>query len=84
MEASVQEERRFYSQAPSPLGGAEPGTANANTASTPDSTAAMLGLVVLFVTSSGAVWGWLLVQFVQLIVQPELTGLQERVAELSF
>ncbi len=83
MEASVQSQTAVKDRESLPLG-ATPGadSANAETASTAE--AMMGGLVVLFVVTSGVVWGWVLIQCVQLFVQPPLASLQERVAEIAF
>ena len=43
-----------------------------------------VSLAALFVICSGAVWGWLLVQFVNFFVQPELNTLHEQIAGTGF
>ena len=43
-----------------------------------------VGLAALFVICSGAAWGFLLVQFVNFFVQPELNTLHEQIAGAGF
>jgi energy-converting hydrogenase Eha subunit G len=43
-----------------------------------------VSLAALFVICSGAVWVWLLVQFVNFFVQPELNTLHEQIAGTGF
>ena len=50
----------------------------------PTSDTTMFSLAALVVICSGAAWGWLLVQFVQLFARPELDMLQEQIAARGF
>ena len=50
----------------------------------PKSEAAVLGMAALCLVTTGAAWGWFLLQMTQLFVQPEVSAIQDQVTGLAF